>query len=139
MLLQNRIFTAEAPRTQRKHFLFGGPKVPRCFRKRYRQTKRLPSLQYKSQNRYHCHEKGSIFFPKACLPRPRSGPVSAQGSKEKTVSPSWRLCGEPDLKRRIKKSIEINRSWRGFLGKPSSKIEQRTGDFKTTIGRMKAL
>ena len=28
MLVQNRIFTAEAPRTQRKHFLFGGEMPP---------------------------------------------------------------------------------------------------------------
>jgi hypothetical protein len=30
MLVQNRIFTAEAPRTQRNHFLFGGEPFDRA-------------------------------------------------------------------------------------------------------------
>jgi len=47
------------------------------------------------------------------------------------------LCGSAVnliLKGQSKKCNEINRSRRGFLEKPSSKIEQRTGDFKATIG-----
>jgi len=64
MLVQNRIFTAEAPRTQTKHFLFGG---------RYRQTKRFPSFQYKPHHRCHSHQEASILFPKACLPAGRCG------------------------------------------------------------------
>jgi hypothetical protein len=64
MLVQNRIFTAEAPRTQRKHFSFGG---------RYRQTRRFPSFQCKLRNRRHRHQEASVFFPKACLPAGRDG------------------------------------------------------------------
>jgi hypothetical protein len=138
MLLQNRIFTAEAPRTQRKHVLFGG---------RYRQTKRIPSFQCEPQNRSHRHQKVPIFFPKAYLPAGRDGVF------DPIVVPPWRdwikrktrfsvLCGSAVsliLKGQSKKCNEINRSRRGFLGKPCSKIEQRTGDFKKTIGRMKAL
>jgi len=106
MLVQNRIFTAETPRTQRKHFLFGG---------RYRQTKRFPSFHWKLRNRPHGHQEASVFFPKACLPAGRDGvfdPIVVSRLDQKK-SPLSDLCGSavsPILKsaHANQKSDEIN-------------------------------
>jgi hypothetical protein len=83
---QNRIFTAEAPKTQKKHFSFGG---------RYRQTRRFPSFQCKLRNRRHRHQEASVFFPKACLPAGRDGvfdPIAVSRLDQKNT-PLSDLCG----------------------------------------------
>jgi hypothetical protein len=64
MLVQNGIFTAEALRTQRKHFALAGDAAKQ---KGFRPFKASLII------RCHSQQEVSIFVPKACLPAGRDG------------------------------------------------------------------